>query len=212
MSGETKEDPRLKALRTGRTTKFASHDALPNNGFGRYGPVSLEHSYPGLASKLPPQMLREVRSLRTSANPDVTSTPMIQLTRDRSNLMHHIKAVGSKKEEYKPQIMSVGRQHAAMARAGVGDHRVSRHLPNYIRQHVDNLHAPQISDLTKTGLGDSSKRKKNIKTQKRSKSPQSRGGGRKKNSRKKRKSYKKKKSYKTKKSHKKSRSSRRRKM
>lgn len=97
MSGETKEDPRLKALRTGRTTKFASHDALPDDGFGRYGPVSLRHSYPGLVDKLPPQMLREVRSLRTSANPNVTYSPMIQLTRDRMNLNQHIQAVGSKK-------------------------------------------------------------------------------------------------------------------
>ena len=101
MSGETKEDPRLKALRKGQTTKFASHEVLPNNDFGwaHSGPVSLRHLYPELADKLPPQMLRYVPNLRSSANPDVTYAPMMQLNRDRSNLMQHIKAVGRKKEE-----------------------------------------------------------------------------------------------------------------
>ena len=98
MSGETKEDPRLKALRKGQTTKFASHEALPNDGvgwFGRYGPVSLGRSFPELANKLPSEMVHYVPNLRSDGQN--FGRQMMQLNRDRGDLMRHIKAVGRKK-------------------------------------------------------------------------------------------------------------------
>ena len=174
-----------KALKTGKTNKYAAEhksDAHLDDEEETLAENRSNYLSESLRASLPQQMVTRVPNLRAVPHGyDENDWPheFHHISHPRQNLMQSVRATSGLKKRMVPVIKSIGRERAAAAVAGLGDSRVvgkEGHLPEHIRRHVDNLHAHQISDLTKTGLGAKSKRKVNKKTGVRDKSPLARGG------------------------------------
>ena len=174
MSGERKEKEKkneeskaLIALKKGKTTGFAAHKTSNLE----WGWAERRYRSDGFLKQLPQEMYRIVPNLRTSANPEVVYLPLMVLPKKRYVLMKHIKCLGSLKSKHRAAIMEQGRDVVAMYIARVGDRKVSTFLPNFLRRYIASFLGLQISDLTKTGFGCLSDRKKHIGKTKREKEP-----------------------------------------
>lgn len=178
MSGERKEKEKKKkneeskaliALKKGKTTGFAAQKTKISD----MGSVYPERRYTsdGFLNQLPQEMYRRVQNLRTSAHPEVVYLPLMVLPKKRYVLMKHIKCLGALKSKHRAAIMEQGREVVAMYIARVGDRKVSTFLPNFLRRYIASFLGLQISDLTKTGFGCLSDRKKHIGKTKREKEP-----------------------------------------
>lgn len=171
-----------KALKTGKTIKYAAHhksDAHLDDKEENLADNRSTYLSESARASLPPQMVESIPNLRAPPHDyDVNNWPseFHNITRPRQDLMRSVRATSGLKKRMTPVIKSIGREQAAMARAGLGDYRVGKHLPQHLRKHINKLQSPGISDLTKTGLGAESKRKVNNKTGIRDKSPLVTGG------------------------------------
>jgi len=157
---ETWESKAFEALREGRTIRFAGCEAITSK-MKWVGPARLFMSGEFI-SKLPPSMIRIVPNLRTSANPEVVFRPYMMLSEERHNLMLNIKCLNMVQVHYRAAIMAQGREVAAMYIAGVGNRRVSTFFPKFLMRRIASFLGLQISDLTKTGFGCLSDRKKHM--------------------------------------------------